>query len=69
MKDDLLTSFAPAEVQIIKNAFELAKKTLESGRPLTKAEEDNLAREIIVLAKEGCLETERLADRAITRSL
>jgi hypothetical protein len=66
MNNALLTNFDPAQVKIIQEAYELAKKT--SG-PLTKADKENLAREIVSLAGRGCLETERLASRAIMRAL
>jgi hypothetical protein len=66
MKAATLTSFNPDEVKIIADAYALALKIFES-KPLSKIHQDILAREIIVLAEEGCLETERLATRAIMR--
>jgi hypothetical protein len=50
-----LTKFNPDQVKIIQDAYELAKKTFESTKPLTKIQRDLLARAIITLAEEGCL--------------
>jgi hypothetical protein len=70
MNNALLTNFNPDQVKIIKDAYELAKATFESTtKPLTKIQRDLLAREIVTLAERGCLETERLASRAIMRAL
>jgi len=69
MKAAMLTSFNPEEVKIITDAYALALKTFESNEPLSKIHQDVLAKEIIVLAEGGCLETERLATRAIMRAL
>jgi hypothetical protein len=60
-------NFNPDQVKIIQDAYKLAKKTFESSKPLTKIQRDLLAREIVTLAGRGCLETERLASRAIMR--
>jgi hypothetical protein len=62
-------NFNPDQVTIIKDAYELAKTTFESTQPLTKVEEDKLAIAVITVAEAGCLETKRLASRAITRVL
>jgi hypothetical protein len=67
MEAAMLTSFNPEEVKIITDAYALALKIFES-KPLSKIHQDILAREIIVLAEEGCLETERLATQAIVRA-
>jgi hypothetical protein len=64
---DALTSFGPKEVKIIQDAYALALKTFEATESLSKIHRDALAREIIILAEKGCLETERLATRAIMR--
>jgi hypothetical protein len=64
-----LTNFNPDQAKAIKDAYELAKKKLELTQPLTKQQKDILARAIIILAKEGCVETERLAFRAVMRSV
>jgi hypothetical protein len=69
MKAAMLTSFNPEEVKIITDAYALALKTFETNEPLSSIHQDVLAREIIVLAEAGCLETERLATRAIMRAL
>jgi hypothetical protein len=69
VKAAALTKFNPDQVKIIQDAYELAKKTFESTKPLTKIQRDLLAREIVTLAGRGCLETERLASRAIMRVL
>jgi hypothetical protein len=68
MKAAMLTSFSPEEVKIISDAYALALKTFENA-PLSKIRRDALAREIVTLAGRGCLETERLASRAIMRAL
>jgi hypothetical protein len=65
VKAAALTNFNPDQVKIIQDAYELAKKTFESTKPLTKIQRDLLARAIVTLAEEGYLETERLASRAI----
>jgi hypothetical protein len=69
MRGVALTNFDQAQVKIIKDAYDLAKKTFESWQPLTKIQRDVLAKAVITLAKEGCLETNRLASRAIIRVL
>jgi hypothetical protein len=69
MKTAALTSFGPEQVKIIKDAYALALKTFEVTGPLSKIHRNALAREILTLAKRGCLETERLANRAIMRAL
>jgi hypothetical protein len=65
MKAAPLTNFNPDQAKIIKDAYELAKKRFVSTRPLTKVEEDKLAIAVIFFAEAGCLETKRLASRAI----
>jgi hypothetical protein len=58
-------NFNPDQVTIIKDAYELGKQTFEPTQPLTEIQLGLLARAIITLADEGCLDTERLASRAI----
>ena len=65
MNNALLTNFNPDQVKIIQDAYELAKNRFVSTRPLTKVEEDKLAIAVIFFAEAGCLETKRLASRAI----
>jgi hypothetical protein len=72
MKAAMLTSFNPEEVKIITDAYALALKTFETNEPLSSIHQDALAKKIIVLAEgseRGCLETKRLATRAIMRAL
>jgi hypothetical protein len=72
MKAAMLTSFNPEEVKIITDAYALALKTFETNEPLSSIHQDALAKEVIVLAEgseRGCLETKRLATRAIMRAL
>jgi hypothetical protein len=65
VKAVVFTNFNPDQVTIITDAYELAKKRFVSPGPLAKVEEAKLARAIIILAEEGCLEKERLASLAI----
>jgi hypothetical protein len=65
VKAAALTNFNPDQVKIIQDAYELAKNRFVSTRPLTKVEEDKLAIAVMSFAEAGCLETERLASRAI----
>jgi hypothetical protein len=69
MKAAALTNFNPAQVTIIKDAYELAKTAFESTQPPTKVDEDKLATAVIMLAKAGCLETQSLASHAVIRVL
>jgi hypothetical protein len=58
-------NFNPDQAKIITDTYELAKKRFVSTRPLTKVEEDKLAKAVIMFGEAGCLETKRLASRAI----
>jgi hypothetical protein len=64
MKGAAQTSFSPEEVKIITQAYALAMKG--TGR-ISKVRRGFLAKEILILAKSGCWETDRLAARAIQR--
>jgi hypothetical protein len=64
MKGAAQTTFSPEEVRIITQAYVLALKN--TGR-ISKVRRDFLAREILILAKSGCWETDGLAAGAIRR--
>jgi hypothetical protein len=60
-------SYSPEEAQIIRDAYLIAARSFE--RRLSTTERHRLAQTIIDLAAHGCLESQRLATRAVIRIL
>jgi len=64
------TAFSPEDADVLRRAFQLAKRTFENQRRLAKAEEEEIARAVIQVASaEGCEESDRLAARAVLRAV
>jgi hypothetical protein len=59
-------TFSPEEVLIVRKAFLLARKTY-NRRP-SKTENDLLAKTVVGLAADGCLDVEILALRTVIRA-
>jgi hypothetical protein len=60
-------SYSPQQAQTIREAFLRASRSY--ARDLTRKEREKLAQAVVDLAAQGCEDPEKLASRAVIRSL